>query len=211
VKIIFGMELLWSMKKIYLISALIVFIGIASGISFFLIRDANAQIPENITLVTQDGESYHFGDSDKKLKLVEFIYTHCPDICPTTTHKMNLLKQDLINVGVFGEKVQYITLTIDPYRDKPEVLRNYMEAFEIENDGNWILLTGDPENTLVEQKKIREVADTFQFQYRDPGNGFYVHSAFTYLIDENNKFIKKFPMGEEFDKDAVFDKIMSEL
>ncbi|MBM4761951.1 SCO family protein [Bacillus sp. B15-48] len=199
------------MKKIYLISALIVVIGIGSGISFFLIRDANAQIPENITLFTHDEEFYRFGDSDKKIKLIEFIYTYCPDICPTTTHKMNQLKQDLANEGVFGEKVQFVTITIDPYRDTPEILRKYMNAFEIENDGNWILLTGDPSNIKEEQLKIREVADTFQFQYRDPGNGFYVHSAFIYLIDENNKFIKKFPMGEDFDKDEVFKKIMKEI
>lgn len=199
------------MKKIYIISSLIVLIGIASGISYFLIRDASAAIPAEITLVTMDENKYSFGEEDKTIKLVEFMYTHCPDICPTTTQEMNLLKKDLVKEGVYGEKVQFISITIDPYRDTPEVLRKYMDDFGIENDGNWIFLTGDPDNTLEEQKKIKEVADTFKFQYRDPGNGFYVHSTFTYLIDENNEFIKKFPMGEEFDKAEVFESIMEEL
>ncbi|WHX38886.1 SCO family protein [Mesobacillus sp. AQ2] len=199
------------MKKIYIISSLIVLIGIASGISYFLVRDANAQIPEGITLLTMDEEKYTFGEDTDTIKLVEFIYTNCPDICPTTTQEMNLLRNDLIKENVYGDKVQFLTITIDPYRDSPEVLRKYMENFGLENDGNWIFLTGDPANTLEEQQKIKNVADTFKFQYRDPGNGFYVHSTFTYLIDENNKFIKKFPMGEDFKKDKVFEAIMDEL
>jgi protein SCO1 len=199
------------MKKIYIISSLIVLIGITAGISYFLIRDANAKIPDDITLVTMEEKNYKFGEHTNKIKLVEFIYTHCPDICPTTTQKMNLLRKDLVQEGVFGDKVQFVTVTIDPYRDTPEVLRTYMDTFGLENDGNWIFLTGDKANILEEQQKIKQVADTFKFQYRDPGNGFYVHSTFTYLIDENNKFINKFPMGEEFDKEKVFKSIMDEL
>ncbi|MBT2677948.1 SCO family protein [Bacillus sp. ISL-35] len=199
------------MKKIYIISSLIILIGIASGISYFLVRDANAQIPEGITLLTMDEEKYTFGEDSDTIKLVEFIYTHCPDICPTTTQEMNLLRNDLIKEDVYGKKVQFLTITIDPYRDSPEVLRKYMKNYGLENDGNWIFLTGDPANTLEEQQKIKNVADTFKFQYRDPGNGFYVHSTFTYLVDENNKFIKKFPMGEDFKKDEVFEAIMDEL
>lgn len=199
------------MKKIYIISALIVLIGISSGISYFLIRDANAKIPDDITLVTMEDKKYTFGEQTETIKLVEFIYTHCPDICPTTTQKMNLLRKDLIKEGVYGDKVQFVTVTIDPYRDTPEVLRSYMENFGLENDGNWIFLTGDASNTLEEQQKIKQVADTFKFQYRDPGNGFYIHSTFTYLIDEENRFIEKFPMGEDFDKDKVFKSIMDEL
>lgn len=199
------------MKKLYLISALIIFLGIASGISFFLIRDANAQIPGDITLTTMNDKEYTFGEEDDTIKLVEFIYTHCPDICPTTTQKMRLLKNDLVKEGIYGEKVQFVTVTIDPYRDTPAILRDYMENFGIENDGNWILLTGNPDRIKEDQKKIKQVADTFKFQYRDPGNGFYVHSTFTYLIDENNKYIQKFPMGKEFDKDKVFQTIMDEL
>lgn len=199
------------MKKIYLICGLIVVLGIATGISFFIIRDASAQIPEDITLVTHENESYRFGEEKETLKLVEFIYTHCPDVCPTTTQKMKLLKQDLEAEGVYGKNVQFLTVTIDPSRDTPEVMQRYMESFEIENDGNWLMLTGDPNNLKEEQQTIRELAETFQFQYRDPGNGFFVHTTFTYLIDENNKFIKKFPMGEDFNKNEVYSKIMKEI
>ncbi|WP_071459807.1 SCO family protein [Bacillus massilinigeriensis] len=199
------------MKKIYLISIIVVFIGITSGITYFITRDANAKIPENIVLVNQDGKDYKIENSNAEVKLVEFIYTHCPDICPTTTQKMNLLRKELIKQGLFGKKVKFITITIDPYRDSPEVLQDYMDDFGIISDGNWQLLTAHPNRMKEDQKKIKSIADTFKFQYRDPGNGFYVHSTFTYLVDENNQFIKKFPMGGDFNKDEVYKEIMKEL
>jgi protein SCO1 len=198
------------MKKIYLICSLAVFLLIAAGISYFLIRDASAKVPANITLINQNGESYNFGD-DKKIKLVEFIYTHCPDICPTTTQKMVELKDDLEKRNVFGKEIEFVTITIDPYRDTPELLQKYMNAFEIQNSDNWIFLTGDQENIKADQKKIREVAESLQFQYKDPGNGQFVHTSFTYLLDENNKYISKFPMGEDFDKQEVYEEIMDKL
>lgn len=199
------------MKKLYMICSLIVIVGMTAGISFFFIRDANATIPDDIVLTTMNNESFDFSKTDEKIKLVEFIYTHCPDICPTTTLKMNQLKKDLEKEGVFGEKIQFLTVTIDSYRDTPEVMKSHMSQFDIQDDGNWIFLTGDPIHIKNDQKDIERLANTFQFQYRDPGDGFYVHSTFVFLVDENNKFIKKFPMGEDFNREDVFNKIMKEI
>ncbi|WP_338452203.1 SCO family protein [Niallia oryzisoli] len=199
------------MKRIYILSAIIVIIGITAGISFFVIRDISAKVPDDISLITMHGEEYTFAESEKRLKLVEFMYTHCPDICPTTTLKMNMLKKDLEKAGVYGKNIQFLTITIDPYRDTPNKMMTYMDTFDIEDDGNWLLLTGDRNNIKKDQQEIQELANTFQFQYRDPGDGFYVHSTFVFLIDENNKFIKKFPMGEDFNKDEIFNKIMAEI
>ncbi|WP_449621506.1 SCO family protein [Robertmurraya sp. Marseille-Q9965] len=199
------------MKKIYIICGGIIALAIAAGISFFIIRDQTSTIPDTIDLVTVHNEPYKFSESDQKLKVVEFIYTNCPDICPTTTLKMNMLKKDLQEADVYGDKVQFMTITIDPYRDTPEKLQEYMKNFEIEDDGNWIFLTGDQENMQEDLKEIEELAGTFQFQYRDPGDGYFVHSTYIYLLDENNQYIKKYPMGEEFDREAMFNKIMKKI
>lgn len=199
------------MKKSYIIVVALILLGITSGITFFVIRDANAQIPDHASLVDQHGDPYLFKNADKKLKLVEFMYTNCPDICPTTTQKMNLLKADLQKEGVFGEKVQFLTITIDPYKDTPEVMTQYMKNFDIKDDGNWIFLTGDRDNIKEDLQDINDIAEPFKFQFRDPGDGYYVHTSLTFLVDENNKFVKKFPMGEDFNRKEVFDEIMDEL
>ncbi|WP_059170727.1 SCO family protein [Bacillus sp. FJAT-27445] len=199
------------MKKVIIICAVAIAIGIAGGISFFKVRDAMAQIPEKVELVNQENKPYRFGDDKTKVKLIEFIYTHCPDVCPTTTQKMAALKKDLEKKGVFGDEVEFISITIDPFRDTPDVLRNYMEMFDIENDGKWIFLTGDQNDLEKSHEQIRQVAAPFQFQYKDPGNGFFIHTTFTYLVDENNKYIDKFPMGKEFNKNEVLKTIMDEI
>jgi protein SCO1 len=199
------------MKKIYLICSLAIFIGIASGISYFLIRDANTAIPGEVTLINQNGDQYNFGNDKTKLKLIEFMYTHCPDVCPTTTIKMVELRKDLEKAGVFGKNIEFITITIDPFVDTPEVLTTYMKDFGIKNSNSWLFLTGDKQNIKIEQQKIRKLAEAMQFQYKDPGNGQFVHTTFTYLVDENNKFIKKFPMGEDFNKKEVYETIMDKI
>ncbi|MED3625565.1 SCO family protein [Neobacillus thermocopriae] len=199
------------MKKIYIICSLVVILGIAAGITFFLIRDANMAIPEDITLINQNRESYTFGNDRTKLKLIEFIYTNCPDVCPTTTVKMAELKNELIKSGDFGNKIKFITITIDPYNDTPEKLLSYMKAFGIENSDSWIFLTGEKENIKKDHEKIRRVAESLQFQYKDPGNGQFVHTTFTYLVDENNNFIAKFPMGKDFNKKEVYNKIKDKM
>lgn len=199
------------MKKIYIICSAIVALGIAIGIGYFIVRDMTSTIPEGIDLVTANNEVYKFSESDKKLKVVEFMYTNCPDICPTTTLKMNMLKSDLEKEGVFGDKVQFLTITIDPYRDTPDKLKEYMANFDVEDDEDWIFLTGDQENIKEDIKEIEELAGTFQFQFRDPGDGFYVHSTFVFLLDENNRYIKRYPMGEEFNREEMFEKIMKKV
>ncbi|MCM3568881.1 SCO family protein [Neobacillus mesonae] len=199
------------MKKIYLICGLTIFIGIAAGISFFLIRDANAAIPSNVTLINQNGKQYTFGKDKTKLKLVEFIYTHCPNVCPTTTQKMAGLKQKLEQKGVFGKDIEFITITIDPYRDTPKVLNNYMDGFGIENEDHWVFLTGKKEDIKNDQKNIEKIANALQFQYKDPGNGQFIHTTFTYLVDKDNKFVAKFPMGKDFNQEDVYQKIINKI
>jgi len=199
------------LKRIYMICSLAVFLGIAGGISFFLIRDANAAIPASTTFITQSEDTYNFGKDKTKLKLIEFIYTHCPDICPTTTQKMVDLKKNLLQKGIYGKGIEFVTITIDPYRDTPKILQEYKQGFGIQDDNNWLFLTGKKQQINDNQKQLRKITNALQFQYKDPGNGQFIHSTFTYLVDEDNKFIAKFPMGKEFNKQEVYDKIVEKI
>jgi len=130
------------------------------------------------------------------------MYTSCPDVCPVTTLEMAKLKSTLEEEGVFGDKVEFITITIDPKHDTTEVLRDYAGRFEVESDDDgWLFLTGSEEET-------RKIADALDFAYRDPGSGEIIHSTYTYFMDENDNLLEKFTMGEDFDRDRAYKRIM---
>ncbi len=151
---------------------------------------------------TAFNETYDFGDRPKRARLIEFMYTSCPDVCPVTSLEMSKLKHRLEAEGVFGEDVEFITITIDPKRDTTGVLQNYADRFEVESDEEgWYFLTGDEDTT-------RQVADALGFLYRDPGSGEIVHSTYTYFMDENDNLLEKFTMGEDFDGDRAYKRIM---
>lgn len=194
-------------KKIIIIFCIIAVLGIGLGILFLSkFRDASTQIPSDVVMETIYGENYSFQDQTKKIRLLEFIYVNCQDICPQTTIRMNQLRKMLKDEGVFGKKVEFITITIDPKNDTREILQSYVKSatgITSDNEG-WIFLRGTEENT-------KKVADAFRFMYRDPGNGNFVHSAFTYLVDGDNYLIENFTMGEGFDKDRAFERIMREI
>jgi protein SCO1 len=75
-----------------------------------------------------------------KVVAVTFIYASCPDVCPTLTDKMARV-QDALGSD-FGSKIAFVSITTDPERDTPEVLKGYAEAFEA-NLAGWSFITGE--------------------------------------------------------------------
>jgi protein SCO1/2 len=187
----------------YILSAAIVLIGIGIGIYYLtVIRPGNANLPDDVVLETAFGGEFDFGNTPNTVKIVEFMYTQCPDVCPVTTLELSKLKNKLEKEGVFGDQVQFVTITIDPKRDTPEVLRDYAGRFQITSDEDgWLFLTGDEE-------EIRKVADSLRFLYRDPGSGEIIHSTWMYFLDENDNLLEQFVMGQDFDPERAYKRIM---
>lgn len=191
------------MKKIYIAFISILVIGIAAGVYYLEVyRPGAAELPEDVVMETAFGEEYDFGERPKRARLIEFMYTQCPDVCPVTTLEMAKLKSQLEKEGVFGDEIEFITITIDPKRDDQEVIREYASRFEVESpDDGWIFLTGSEEDT-------QEIADALGFLYRDPGSGEIIHSTYTYFMDENDNLLEQFTMGEDFDRERAYNRIM---
>ncbi|RFU63545.1 SCO family protein [Peribacillus saganii] len=194
------------MKKVYIIFSVLLVIGISSGIYYFTeYRQSKMVFPKEIVMETHNGKSYSFNDMPPKVRLLEFIYTECPDICPNTTFQMKKVRDHLEDKGKFGNEVEFLTITFDPKKDTQDVLKNYAENFEIDKQEGWELLRGTDGDT-------KKLADQFNFQYRDPGTGQFIHTSATYLVDQNNRVIEVFGMGQgNFDKDKVYKRIMKEL
>ncbi|HLQ74320.1 MAG TPA: SCO family protein [Bacillota bacterium] len=192
------------MKKFYIWFAVLFVIGVSSGIYYLkVIRPGTAKIPEHITMETafDDEFSFNFDEQPKKARLIEFMYTNCPDVCPVTTLEMSKLRHQLQEEGIFGEEVEFITVTIDPDHDTTDVLEEYAERFEVTDpDDGWSFVRGTEEDT-------KELAEALRFRYRDPGSGDIIHSTFTYFLDKNNNLVEQFTMGEAFDRDKVYKRI----
>jgi copper(I)-binding protein/cytochrome oxidase Cu insertion factor (SCO1/SenC/PrrC family) len=104
----------------------------------------------NVPLTTQDGETVHFFDDLIKDKVVaiNFIYTHCPDTCPLETAQ--LVRVQNIMGDRLGKDVFFYSISIDPERDTPEVLKEYKERFK----ARWTFLTGKKSDIIQLRKKL---------------------------------------------------------
>ncbi|HEY6305757.1 MAG TPA: SCO family protein [Candidatus Angelobacter sp.] len=119
-------------------------------------NDPNSHFP-NIELITQDGKKVHFYDDLIKGKIVaiDFIYTTCQYACPLETARMAQVQKKLGDR--VGGDIFFYSISIDPERDTPEVLKAYMEKFHV--GPGWTFLTGKKADIDFLQRKIGVYSD----------------------------------------------------
>jgi cytochrome oxidase Cu insertion factor (SCO1/SenC/PrrC family) len=142
-------------------------------------------------LTDQAGNTRTDADFRGKLLIVYFGYTTCPDICPTDLMQIGIAIDKL---GSAGDGVQPLFISVDPGRDKPDVLGPYVAQFHPRLLG----LTGKPE-------EIRAVADSYKAYYAKylPSDGaVYLidHTGFIYLMGRSGEFLGFFPPGTSADR-----------
>jgi protein SCO1 len=106
----------------------------------------------NVALVTQDGKTVHFYDDLIKGKIIvlDMIYTHCVDACPLETARL-VQVQKMLGDKV-GKDIFFYSITIDPKRDTPKVLKQYAENYHV--GPGWTFLTGKKEDIDTIAKKL---------------------------------------------------------
>lgn len=92
----------------------------------------------DVTLVDHDGRPVRLADFAGKVRMVFFGFTHCPDVCPTGLSTISLLLEE---VGEAARDVRALFITVDPERDTPEVMKQYISSFP----KGVIGLTGSPQ------------------------------------------------------------------
>lgn len=134
----------------------------------------------NYEFLNQDSSRVSFpSDYRGKIVVMSFIYTHCPDICPLTTNNMQHLQDTLKSDGI--KNVRFVTLTFDPNRDTPQVLKEYAAIRGINFDG-WDFLSGSKANT-------DSVTYSVGFRYF-PGDSSYTKSGeLIYYITHTDKCV----------------------
>ena len=142
-----------------------------------------------VTLTDQDGRTVTAADFKGEPTLVFFGYTHCPDVCPTT---LDSISQMFKALGP-GRPTRALFITLDPERDTPAVLKDYLSGF----DPRILGLTGP-------QAAIDSVAHAYRVYARKvpTGDGSYSvdHTGVVYLMDRNGDFVESF--NPDLDKPA---------
>jgi protein SCO1/2 len=160
------------------------------------------------TFLNQDSERVSFPSVYRgKIVVMSFIYTHCPDICPLTVNNMEHLKDTLTANGIKG--VQFVTLTFDPNRDTPYILKEYAEIRGIKFD-NWDFLTGTKANidSVLSKVDVRYFPGDSSYT-RDGKLIYYIsHTDKSILIDRNGKIRGEFS-GSQLDFHQIVDDIKS--
>ena len=138
----------------------------------------NDSIGGPLALTDFNGKPRTLADFRGKLVVVTFGYTQCPDVCPTTLQDLNSAVKKL---GPDASRVQVLFVTVDPKRDKPELLREYVPAF---NPG-FIGLYGDDAAT-------KKAASEFKVYYevspgKTPETYTVNHSAQSFAVDPQGR------------------------
>jgi len=131
----------------------------------------------------QDGDGKTISDQTLKGRpfLVYFGYTHCPDVCPTELARVS----DIL--GKMGDKpIPVLFITVDPERDPPKVMQDYVSSFNPAIVG----LSGSPQAVEAAEKTFRVFARKGQPQA--DGDYSMDHSSIVYLMDKNGAFVEAF-------------------
>ncbi len=96
----------------------------------------------DFSLVERSGRNVTLGDLKGKVWVVLFFYTDCRDICPLIVPQMGLLHLEYKSDPEFRKDVLFVSITVDPERDTPQILRKFAERFSADPE-LWLFLTGD--------------------------------------------------------------------
>jgi protein SCO1/2 len=151
----------------------------------------------DFALTSQDGEPASLVDFRGKVLAVAFIFTSCPDMCPLLTAKMVQVQDEL--GSKFGTKIAFVSITVDPERDTPEVLRKYAQTVGANLTG-WKFLTGPP-------AVLREVERSYGI-YAGKIAGKVDHTFLTSLIDPRGSIRVQY-LGVRFDPEEFRRDLLS--
>jgi protein SCO1/2 len=170
---------------------------------FFQTIPQQSPLPEiapapHFALISQDGRPLALSDLHGKVVAVTFIFTMCTDTCQVLTPMMSFV-QDRLGRD-FGEKIAFVSVTVDPERDTPEVLKDYAQAFGA-NPAGWFFATGAPD-------VIRDVTRRYGVFATKAENGNVDHTFLTSIVDRRGILRVQY-LGVRFDPEEFRRDLLS--
>lgn len=170
------------LKPIYIL-AMVVALAVVGSL-LFMQKNSSAQTSEariggDFTLSSSSGP-VSLSDYDDKLKLLFFGYAHCPDVCPLTMANIKVALKQLESAE--REQVQTLFISVDPERDTPAHLDQYVQFF----DPSFVGLTGSKDDI---DKVVRQYGAFYRIEKESDDDQNYTvsHSARLYLIGKDNQ------------------------
>ena len=140
-----------------------------------VIQDAPA-----FALTDQQGARLRLADLRGKVLLVSFIFTTCNGTCPATTHRMSQTQAELKKAGLLkDDRVRLLSISLDPARDTPEVLKGYMQLYDAD-PASWTFLTGS-------KSEIEHTLAAWGMWAKPAANGQLDHPSRIFLVDTAGK------------------------
>ena len=130
-----------------------------------------------------------------RVTVMFFGYTACPDNCPIT---LSVLKQVVVSLNKQADKLQVLFITIDPKKDTPEKMKNYLSAFQ----PNFIGLTGTKEEILKVAENYGSAFMKNPKSFDSELNYLLIHTGNIYLIDQSGK------VNEVYSQDTKVEEIV---
>lgn len=169
------------------LSGLVLFFGailLLTGQPFSPVGTAVAAVGGPFQLEDQNGKPFSDKDMKGRPYLVFFGFTHCPDVCPTTLFDMS---QVLRKLGSDADRTGAVFITVDPDRDTPAVIKDYLSNFDPHLRG----LTGSDAAVEKAIKAYRVYAKKVPL---DNGDYTMDHTAVVYLMDKDGHFVAPFDL-----------------
>jgi protein SCO1/2 len=176
--------------------AALLFAGCDSGAPKFRSTDiTGADFGKSLALTGHDGKPRTLADFAGKAVVLNFGFTKCPDVCPTTLAE---LAQAMKKLGPDADRVQVLFVTLDPERDTGKLLSTYVPAF----DARFLGLYGDLAAT---QRTAKEFKIFFEKRPGSTPDAYTVdHSTQVYVIDPQGRlrlFVRHDRIGEDLAED----------
>ncbi|RTM10925.1 MAG: SCO family protein [Hyphomicrobiales bacterium] len=186
----------WTFLLRNLVALTVLTIGFANGAQAHSLDEVDAMLQSDekyfqmidkpmpdFTLRTADGRIVRPVDLVGKVVVLHFIYTSCPDVCPLHAEKIAEI-QKMVNGTPMKDRVVFISITTDPSKDTPDMLKAYGPAHGLD-PVNWLFLTttqDEPEDTT------RKLAEAFGHKFTLTGDGYQMHGIVTHVIDKEGRW-----------------------
>lgn len=157
----------------------------------------------NFEFTTQNNETLSLDDLEGQWWIADFVFTNCVTVCLPMTSNMSSLQEKIKDEGI--ENVHLVSFSVDPDYDSPEVLKEYAEQYNAD-DQLWSFLTGYDFDTIKELsiKTFRNLV-----QEAEPGSDQVTHGTRFFLVNPEGKVIKNYDGVKADEMDIILEDLIT--